>query len=151
MRLECRGSFSHHRRQGIPLFSDPNMHHDTCVMHVPWCMSVLLTCGGGENVPGISGACATRNFTYLVRGPWTQWLLRCLYIFLSVLRLVNGGSSQKWLRYPFWLCLCHFICESCYLKFAFDYIANLLSCSHRSINDIFIFSNNWAIFHYLRF
>ena len=26
--------------------------------------------GGGENVPGIPGACATRNFTYLVRGPW---------------------------------------------------------------------------------
>ena len=23
-----------------------------------------------ENVPGISGACATRNFTYLLRGPW---------------------------------------------------------------------------------
>ena len=24
----------------------------------------------GENVPGIPGACATRDFTYLVRGPW---------------------------------------------------------------------------------
>ena len=23
----------------------------------------------GENVPGIPGTCATRNFTYLVRGP----------------------------------------------------------------------------------
>ena len=34
--------------------------------HVPWCMSGSLTCGGGENVPG---ACATRNFTYLSRGP----------------------------------------------------------------------------------
>ena len=28
-----------------------------------------LKLGGGENVPGIPGACATRNFTYLVRGP----------------------------------------------------------------------------------
>ena len=26
--------------------------------------------GGGENVPGIPGACATHNFTYLARGPW---------------------------------------------------------------------------------
>ena len=34
------------------------MHHGTCVMHVPWCMSGSLTCGGGENVPGIPGACA---------------------------------------------------------------------------------------------
>ena len=38
--------------------------------HVPWCMSGSLTRGGGENVPGIPGAGATRNFTYLVRSPW---------------------------------------------------------------------------------
>ena len=37
--------------------------------HVPWCMSGSLTRGGGENVPGIPGAWATRNFTYLVIGP----------------------------------------------------------------------------------
>ena len=37
---------------------------------VPWCMSEPLTRGDGENVPGIPGACTTRNFTYLVRGPW---------------------------------------------------------------------------------
>ena len=46
-------------------------------------MSGSLTCvsfevGGGENVPGIPGACATRNFTYLIRGPltspwWSEW------------------------------------------------------------------------------
>ena len=29
------------------LISDPGMHHGTCVTHVPWCMSGLLTCGGG--------------------------------------------------------------------------------------------------------
>ena len=52
------------------LVSDPGMHHVTCVTHVPWCMSGSLTHGGGENVPGIPGACATRNFTYLARGPW---------------------------------------------------------------------------------
>ena len=34
------------------------MHHGTCVSHVPWCMSGSLTCGDGENVPGIPGACA---------------------------------------------------------------------------------------------
>ena len=33
-------------------------------------MSGSLTHGGGENVPGIPGACANCNFTYLVRGPW---------------------------------------------------------------------------------
>ena len=45
------------------------MHHDTCVTHVPWCMSGSLTRGGGENVPGSPGACPTRDFTYLSRGP----------------------------------------------------------------------------------
>ena len=46
------------------------MHHGTCVTHVPWFMSGSLTCGAGENVPGIPGDCATRKFTYLARGPW---------------------------------------------------------------------------------
>ena len=55
-----------------PLFSNPGMHRGTCGTHVPWCMPGSLTRGGGENVPGIPGACATRNFTYLVRGPWVQ-------------------------------------------------------------------------------
>ena len=44
--------------QRKPLVSDPGMHHGTCMMHVPWCMSGSLTRGGGENVPGIPGACA---------------------------------------------------------------------------------------------
>ena len=55
------------------IVSDPGMLHGTCVMHMPWCMSGSLTRGGGENVPGIPGACATRNFTYLARGP-CYWL-----------------------------------------------------------------------------
>ena len=51
------------------------MHHDTCVTHVPWCMPGSLTCGGGENVPGIPGACATYDLTYLARGPCKNVLL----------------------------------------------------------------------------
>ena len=56
--------------------SDPDMHHGTCVTHVPWCMSgsqiaISFEIGGGKNVPGIPGPCATRTLTYLVRGPCT--------------------------------------------------------------------------------
>ena len=58
------------RLQRKPLVSDPDMHHGTCVTHVPWCMSGSLNRGGGENVPGIPGTCANRNLTYLARGPW---------------------------------------------------------------------------------
>ena len=72
MRQECRERFPRHRFQRKPLISDPALHHGTCVTHVPWCMSGSLACGGGENVPGIPGARATRNFPYLVRGPCSQ-------------------------------------------------------------------------------
>ena len=61
MRRECRERFPRHRFQREPLFSDPGMHHG---MHV--------RIAGGENVPGIPGACGTRNFTYHVRGPYQE-------------------------------------------------------------------------------
>ena len=47
MRRKCRESFPHHRLQRKPLVSDPDMHHGTCVTHVPWCMSVSLNRGSG--------------------------------------------------------------------------------------------------------
>ena len=62
----CAGNtgnvFPRRRLQKKPLVSDPGMHHGTCVTHVPWCMSGSLTRGGGENVPGIPGACAPAIF-----------------------------------------------------------------------------------------
>ena len=36
-------------------------------------MSGSLAYGGGENVLGIPGACATHNFTCLVRRPYATW------------------------------------------------------------------------------
>ena len=58
----CAGNagnvFPRRRFQRKPVVSDPGMYHGTCVTHVPWCMSGSLTCGDGESVPGIPGACA---------------------------------------------------------------------------------------------
>ena len=58
----CAGNagyvFPRRRLKSKSLVSDPGMHHGTCVTHVP-CMSGSLTRGGGENVPGISSACAS--------------------------------------------------------------------------------------------
>ena len=56
MRQECRERFPRRWLQRKPPVSDPDMHHG---------MSGSLTCGGGENVPGIPGACATRSFRIL--------------------------------------------------------------------------------------
>ena len=50
MRRECRERFPCHWLQWKPLVRDPDMHHDTCVTHVPWCMSESLTHGGGEDL-----------------------------------------------------------------------------------------------------
>ena len=65
----CRKRFPCHWFKRKPPVSDPDIQHGTCVTHVPWCISGSLTRGGVENVPGILGACTTRNFTYLTKGP----------------------------------------------------------------------------------
>ena len=83
------------------LVSDPDMHHGTCVTHVPWCMPGPLTSGFlwsrlRENVPGIPGACATGNFTYLVRGPcnivlyWTMLQARLDYMSVLYHRMLHA-------------------------------------------------------------
>ena len=54
----------------------------------------------GENVPGIPGACATRNFTYLIRGP-----------FLSVMT-----------RYRIFIRYSCFLYLACYIDFFLRYI-----------------------------
>ena len=80
-------AIQHHKLQKKPLVSDPGMHHGTCVTHVPWCMSGSLTRGDGENVPGIPGACAILNFTYLARDPMVQ-----------VLALMDGRHAIIWTK-----------------------------------------------------
>ena len=77
------------------LVSDPSTHHGTCVTHVPWCMSGSLTCGGGENVPGIPGACATRNSAYLARGPCS-----------AMRRINNAFNTSQYLTGSQWSVPC---------------------------------------------
>ena len=83
--------FPCHRLQRKPLVSDPGMHRGTrgyARAHVQWCMSGSLNRGDGENVPGIPGARATRNFAYLVRGPYIRHR-RALGITVSFVCSVN--------------------------------------------------------------
>ena len=72
MGRECRERYPYHRLQIKPLVSDPGWDHGTCVTHAPCHMPSSLSRGGEENVPGIPGACATSNYAYLVRGPWSN-------------------------------------------------------------------------------
>ena len=98
MRREFRERFPRHRFQRKPLVSDPGMHHDTCVTHVPWCMSGSLTRGGGENVPGIPGACAIHNF---VRGSCIDFYTRNIYRDpCSCFSIVSTGTDLVNLKIP---------------------------------------------------
>ena len=105
MRRECRERFPRHRLQRKPLVSDPDMHHGTCIAHVPWCMSGSLTRDGDENVPGIPGACATHKFAYLVRGPWgKEWnIKRCVLLCAWNYKIITWVKSD--LTSVWWVCL----------------------------------------------
>ena len=61
------GTFSRHRLQRKPLAYDPCLHHPCA-----WRTCRVACRSGRKNVPGIPGTCATRNFTYLARGP-CEW------------------------------------------------------------------------------
>ena len=69
------GNVFRHRLQRKLLVSDPGMHHGTCLTHVPRCMSGSLIRGGGENINGIPGGCATGNFTHLAEAHCEGWVI----------------------------------------------------------------------------
>ena len=81
----CAGNagnvFPRRRFQRKPLVSDPDMHHGTCVTHVPWCMSGSLTCGNGENVPGIPGACAPGILRIWQEAHYVEYTIKGLFIY----------------------------------------------------------------------
>ena len=99
MRRECRERFPRLRFPKKARVSDPDMHHCTWVTHVPWCMSGSLTNGGRENVPGVPGACATRNFAYLARGPCSRnhviIFILGIYSFLLKSRVTESHHIMK--------------------------------------------------------
>ena len=67
--------------------------HARAVMHAGIAnSSVSFEIGGGENVPGIPGACATRYFTYLVRGSLVLTITRIVLTFCSVCVLLSHWS-----------------------------------------------------------
>ena len=68
MRRERRERFPCHRRLATPTCITPRewrTYNDACRDRYP---TFSFEVGRGKNVPGIPGACATRNFTHLVRG-----------------------------------------------------------------------------------
>ena len=97
------GTFSHHRGLAIPTYimaCARRMCRDACRDRE---LMVSSEVGEGENVPG---TCATRNFTYLARGPWccchignVPTLFRCNDMVIRFCRGIVPHSSYG-LWYP---------------------------------------------------
>ena len=92
----CAGNagnvFPHHRGLAIPTCITARASRtcrDAC--RDRW-LAVPFEVGGGENVPGILGACATRNFTYLVKGPCMEHFVGFLFCF--VVSVVAVGFTK---------------------------------------------------------
>ena len=69
------------------------------VMHAGIVTSVSFEVVSGENFPGIPGACAIRNFAFVVRGPWEPdtWLdSSCQYIVTFKLYLQEANAMRHW-------------------------------------------------------
>ena len=98
-----------------PRVSDPDMHHGTCVTHVPWCMPGLITTGFlWSRCRGSRSRHSWRNFTYLARGPWlrhhrlprvttsNKGMLPCQMLeTVSLLsKLTEQSHCKHWVRCP---------------------------------------------------
>ena len=67
MHRGCREHFLRHRGLAIPTYIMARVRHTCCDVCRDSKLVVSFEISGRENVPGIPGACATRNITYLVK------------------------------------------------------------------------------------
>ena len=71
---ECLECFPRHRGLAIPTCIMERTSRTYCDAFRNSKLVVSLEVGGGENFPSIHGTSATRNFTFLVRGPLFSYL-----------------------------------------------------------------------------
>ena len=132
-----------------PRVSDPNMHHGACVRHVPWCMPWYLTRSflwsrWRRKHCRYSGACSTRNFTYMASGPCRVCYtgprtstIRNTYV-MGVRKEKNGRSKRpttqnRWVRHSQ-----HFSCQLRRLPWAVELIVPI------NTNDCVNEVGNWV-------
>ena len=97
MRQECRERFPRHLLLWKPPVSDPGMHYGTCVAHVHVMHVGIANPRWWGNGPSIPGACATRNFAYLVRSPCLNFTEAPA---CNIPSSACGIKSRQWIRSP---------------------------------------------------
>ena len=89
----------------LPLrVSDPDMHHDTCVTHVPWCMPESLTSGflwsrwRGKRSPSVTLSETISAFSMMSLKPSLLKLTRIVWTLIEMLLLVwfTGHLVVMW-------------------------------------------------------
>ena len=98
--------------------------------------NVFPTTGGGENVPG---ACATRNFTYLARGPYPN------HSYTMPVAAVISAQITKYMERTFIHCFC-------YTTFIIAYHVPLFKfCSNTTIGNILFGNGKYLVLMLLPF
>ena len=95
MHRECRERFPRHRGLAIPTCITARASRTFRDAWRDRYLAISFEVGGGENVPGIPGACATRSFTHLIKGP-----LRVLSEMHKLHCSINNGSQFN--RFVIW-------------------------------------------------
>ena len=122
MRRKCRERFPRPRGLAIPTCITAHASrtcYDACLDRL---LVVSLEFGGGENVPGIPGACATCNFIYLERSPLTANPQRVLDKALIEIRNNRSAIIHLFL-YSIHITSCH--------SYATVQISNLITLKHQ--------------------
>ena len=143
---ECRECFPRHRWLAIP----------TCITCIAsrtcrdasrdrW-LAVSVEVGVGQNVRGIPDACATSNFTYLVRDPWICLKVKrlspsCGWVLHS---LPGPRFNKKMSYYQYWKSHCgdKTVVRSSYLHNGISYTGKIMSLYQiRARNNVIIADN----------
>ena len=100
---ECRERLSRHWLQRKLLVRDPDMHHDTCVMHVPWSMVFGKAFPAFPEHAQPAILCTCTNFILSSDDNKAAWpLSSSVRSFFSTsnlsayLRFIDMGELQKW-------------------------------------------------------
>ena len=108
---------------------DPNMHHGTCVMHVPWCMSGSITSGFLWNLwrgKRSRHSRRTRNPQFYVSGRRPMVLRRCMDNFAYLRKKTRGN---KFIPCSQAICVLRSN-VSAVLKVEFSFQSGIIHCIH---------------------
>ena len=158
MHRECRERFPRHWLQRKLLVSDPGMHHDTCVTHVPWCKSGSLTRGRGKTFPAFPAHAQPAIFTYLARVPWiyTTWhgcrTCICNRTNLLIAKCINSTSCLFYLKmYRYIILHKHILCDHVLpLANMISFISSFVSQIFGSFLSIDASGRQWLWYHWFR-